>query len=216
MEGVMTHLQATVAAISVLPSEPHEYAVWPIMFSGTCKRETSEEHARIVKTILEACNKQNKRNNATYCTVCIASDSEAKRGDALVIQTMVSNLSTDSPIYVHLNPLEFLNLLVGPDDITADKDFEHIIKRQQNVFRRTKGVEILGFCITPSILRSHLESNGVSLTCIRSLLNPNDKQDVVFAYSLPKEIWLLPPPPVNSSPAFTLVRQALNVYGDFV
>ena len=213
--NVLLPLQATVAAIGVLSSEPREYAVRPIMFSGTCKRETSEEHARVVKTILEACNKQNRRNNATYRTVCIASDGEAKRGDALVIQTMVSELSTDSPIHAHLLPLEFLNLLVGPDDITADKDFKHIIKRQRNVFMRTKGIEILGFCITPSILRSHLESNGVSLTRLRSLLNPNDKQDVVLAYSLLKEIWSLPPPPVNSSPAFTLARQALNVYGDF-
>ena len=190
---MLLHLQATVAAISVLSSEPREYAVRPIMFSGTCKRETSEEHARVVKTIFEACNKQNKRNNSTYCTVCIASDGEAKRGDALVIQTMVSKLSTDSPIYVHLIPLVFLNLLVGPDDITADKDFKHIIKRQRNVFMRTKGVEILGFCITPSILPSHLKSNGVSLTHIRSLLNPNDKQDVVLVYALLKEIWSLPP-----------------------
>ena len=145
-------LKATVAAISVLSSEPREYAIRPVMFSGTCKRETSKQHARVVKTILEACNKQSIRNNTFYRTVCIASDSEAKRGDALVIQTMVSELSLDSPIYMHLQPLEFLNLLVGPDDITADKDLKHIIKRQQNVFMRSRGVEILSFCITPSIL----------------------------------------------------------------
>ena len=119
-----------MAAIGVLSSEPCEYAVRTIMFSGTCKRETSEEHARIVKTVLEACNRQKARNNAIYRTVCIASDGEAKRRDALVIQTMSSELSPDSPIYAHLRPLEFLNLLVGPDDITADKDFKHIIKRQ--------------------------------------------------------------------------------------
>ena len=92
-------LKATVATISVLSSEPCEYAIWPVMFSGTCKRETSEQHAQVVKTILEACNKQSIRNNTFYCTVCIASDGEAKRGDALVIQTMVSELSLDSPIY---------------------------------------------------------------------------------------------------------------------
>jgi hypothetical protein len=69
-------------------------------------------------------------NNTIYRTVCIASDSEAKCGDALVIQTMVSELSLNSPLYMHLHPLEFLNLLVGPDNITANKDFKHIIKRQ--------------------------------------------------------------------------------------
>ena len=204
-----------MAAISVLSSEPREYAVRPVMFSGTCKRETSEQHAQVVKMILEACNKQCIRNNTFYRTVCIASDGEAKHGDALVIQTMVSELSPDSPIYMHLQPLEFLNLLVGPDDITADKDLKHIIKRQQNVFMRSRGVKILGFCITPSILRSHLESNGVSTPCLRSLLNPNDKQDVVLAYSLLKEIWSLPPLAENCSPASTLARHALNIYGHF-
>ena len=204
-----------MAAIGVLSSEPREYAVRPVMFSGTCKKETSEEHARLVKTVLEACNKQNKRNNAIYRTVCIASDGEAKRGDALVIQTMVSELSPDSPIYTHLRPLEFLNLLVGPDDITADKDFKHIIKRLRNAFMRAKGVEILGFCITQSILRSHLESNGVSSPRLRSLLNPNDKQDVVLAYSLLKEIWSLPSPPPDNDPTFALARHALIVYGNF-
>jgi hypothetical protein len=117
---------------------------------------------------------------------------------------MVSELSADSPIYAHLCPLEFLNLLVGPDDITADKDFKHIIKRLQNVFMLIKGVEVLGFCITPSILCSHLESNGVPPPRLQSLLNPNDKQDIVLVYSLLKEIWSLPPPPANSDPAFAL------------
>ena len=92
-------LKATVATISVLSSKPCEYAVWPVMFSSTCKRETSKQHAQVVKTILEACNKQSIRNNTFYRTVCIASDGEAKRGDALVIQMMVSELSLDSPIY---------------------------------------------------------------------------------------------------------------------
>ncbi|KAH9027269.1 hypothetical protein EDB85DRAFT_2074798 [Lactarius pseudohatsudake] len=197
--------EATVAAIGVLSSEPREYAVRPILFSDTCKKETSEQHARVIKTILEGCHKQKRRNNATYRT----------RGDALVIQTMTSELSARSPIYALLQPLRFLNLLVGPDDITADKDFKHIVKRQRNVFMRTKGVEILGFCVTPSILRTQLESNGTSTHHLRSLLNPNDKQDVVLAYSLLKEIWSLPPPPASCDPAFALARRALNIYGEF-
>src|ERR1700761_2246314 len=80
---------------------------------------------------------------------------------------------------------------------------------------RSRGVEILGFCITPSILRSHLESNGVSTPRLRSLLNPNDKQDVVLMYSLLKEIWSLPPPAADSSPSFARAREALLVYGQF-
>ena len=208
-------MKATVAAIGMLSPNAREYAARPILFSGTCKRETSEEHARLIKILLQACNRQKERGNATYRTICIASDGEAKRGDSLVILTMTSELSVDSPIYALLRPLEFLNLLVGPDDITADKDPKHIIKRQRNVFMRKRGVEVLGFCITPSILRLHLESNGISSHRLRSLLNPNDKQDVVLAYSLLKEIWTLPPPSADSSPSFARARRALNLYGEF-
>ena len=199
----------------MLSPEPREYAVRPILFSGTCKMETSEQHARLLKTILDACNGQCRRNNMMYRTVSIASDGKAKRGDALVILTMTSQLSERSPIYPQLQPLDLMNLLVGPDDITADKDFKHVIKRQRNIFMRNKGVEIQGFCITPSILRLHLQSNGTSSHRLRSLLNPNDKQDVVLAYSLLREIWSLPPPPPDSSPAFARARSALNLYGQF-
>jgi hypothetical protein len=195
--------------------DPCEYAAWPILFSGTCKKEKSKEHAQLIKTILNACNKQKTRGNATHRTICIASDGEAKHGDALVILMMTSKLSVDSLIYAQLCLLEFLNLLVGPDDITADKDPKHIIKQQQNIFMHKRGIEVLGFCITPPILRLHLKSNSTSSHRMHSLLNPNDKQDVLLAYSLLKEIWLLPPPLENCSPPFAQAWHTLNLYGEF-
>jgi hypothetical protein len=207
--------EATVAAIGMLSSDPWEYAAHPIIFSGTCKKEMSEEHAQLIKTVLDGCNKQKYQNKTIHHTICIASDSEAKCGDALAMLMMTSELSADSPTYAQLWPLDFLNLLIGPDDITADKDPKHIIKCQQNTLMCKKGVKVLGFCITPSILLLHLQSNGVPSHHLRSLLNPNDKQDVILAYSLLKEIWALPLPLPHSSPPFTQVRHALNLYGEF-
>ncbi|KAH9167194.1 hypothetical protein EDB89DRAFT_2126133, partial [Lactarius sanguifluus] len=213
----MVHLasEATVAGIGTLSEVPREYSVWPIMFSGTCKRETGPHHARVLQVVLEAANKVKVRKNCTYRTVCVASDGEAKRGDAFVILTMSSQLSASSPIYGQLSSLKLMNHLVGPDDLTADKDFKHVFKRQRNLLMRQKGVLIQGFCVTPAILRTHLESHGVPSHRLRSLLNPNDKQDVVLAYSLLKEVWSLPPPPAGSSPSFARAREALNVYGKF-
>jgi hypothetical protein len=51
---------------------------------------------------------------------------------------------------------------------------------------------------------------------MRSLFNPNDKQDVLLTYSLLKEIWSLSPPLENCSPPFAQARRALNLYGEFV
>ena len=154
-------------------------------------------------------------NGVTYHTVSIASDGESKRGDALVEITMRWSLSPTSPIYTQLQPLRFLNLLVREDDITADKDFKHIFKRQHNLMLRNKGFLIDGFCITPSILRGQLQANGVPSHQIRSLLNPNDRQDVILSYSLLKEIWSLPPDPKTSNYMFGHARDALKLYGEF-
>ena len=143
------------------------------------------------------------------------SDGKAKHRDVLVILTMISSLSHTSPIYSQLNPLELMNFLVDPDDITANKDYKHVFKCLQNVLLQNKGIKIQGFCITPAILHLHLELNGLSSHQLRFLLDSNDKQDVILAYSLLKEIWSLPPPPTSSNPAFFQVWEALNLYGHF-
>ncbi len=185
------------------------------MFLGTCKKEKSDNPAQLLQLVLNACNRQKTWNDATYCTICIALDGEAKHGDTLAILTMTSDLLVDSPIYALLQPLKFMNLLVSPDDITTDKDPKHIIKCQQNIFMQKKGISILDFHITPLILCVHLESNGVTSHCLWALLNPNDKQDVILAYLLLKEIWSLPPPPANGDPSFAQAWHALNLYGEF-
>lgn len=142
--------EATVAGIGALSEVPREYSVRPIMFSGTCKRETGPQHARVIQTVLDAANNVNMRKNGSYRIVCIASDGESKRGDALAILTMSSQLSPDSPIYGQLSSLQLMNHRVGPDDITADKDFKHIFKRQRNLLMRRKGELIHEFCVTPA------------------------------------------------------------------
>ncbi|KAH9011872.1 hypothetical protein EDB85DRAFT_1900712 [Lactarius pseudohatsudake] len=112
----MVHLasEATVAGIGALSEVP-----------CTCKRETGPQHARVLQMVLEAANKVKVRKNCTHRTVCVASDGEAKRGDAFVILTMSSQLSASSLIYGQLSLLKLMNHLVGPDDLTADKDFKH-------------------------------------------------------------------------------------------
>ena len=165
--------------------------------------------------MLTATQNQSQCCGEVYHTVCIASDGESKCGKALVHLTMNTTLSVDSPIYEQLRPLDFLNYLVGTDDITADKDFKHVFKWQRNLMMRNKGILIQGFCITPLILRAHLQSNGVSSFRLRALLNPNDKQDVVLGYSLLKEIWSLPAASSGSDPSFMRARKALQIYGHF-
>ena len=81
--------QATVGALGSLLEKPCKCSVHPILISGTCKKETGTQHAKMIQMALIAINKtQNHQNFTSYQTVSIASDGKSKRGDALVLLTM--------------------------------------------------------------------------------------------------------------------------------
>jgi hypothetical protein len=117
--------------------------------------------------------------------VCIASEGEAKRGKALVQLTFKHTLAASSPIYPWLSACTLLDLHVGDDEMTCDKDWKHVgAKRPRNALLREKGVLVYGTWITPTVLRSHLLEAGHKSDHIRAVLNPNDKQDVILAFNL--------------------------------
>ncbi|KAF7330749.1 hypothetical protein MVEN_02413600 [Mycena venus] len=206
--------EATVAALGTLTANPRLYAARPILFSADCKVESGAEHAvNVLRPLMTAINNKSKRKNTTYRVICAASDGEARRGKAFVIEFMKRPLSMESPIFPLLSGLEFMNLLVGDDDMTADKDAKHALKCLRNLTMRDTGIKIRGFRITAAIIKEHLRRDQFVERTIRSLLNPNDRQDVMLAFSLLKAIWELPGAPPNSTPTFSRAREALKIFG---
>jgi len=112
-----------------------------------------------------------------------------------------------------LRPLKFLNLYVGDDDLTCDKDWKHVFKCWCNVLLRLWGVVVNGLCITPDIIQDQFKSAGLSADHIRSLFNPEDQQDVKMAFDMLKDIWNLPRDSPNSCRGFQEAREALWVLG---
>ena len=106
-----------------------------------------------------------------------------------------------------------MNLLVGNNDITADKDPKHVMKRCRTFTIRKSGVMINGFVVTPALVRFHLQANNVPSHRIAYLLNPSDRQDVPLCYTLMKEIWTLLPPAPTDKPGFVAARGALRMLG---
>ncbi|KAH9005732.1 hypothetical protein EDB86DRAFT_2795608 [Lactarius hatsudake] len=183
--------EATVGAIGLLCKNSRFYSAKPFLISGSCKRETAEDHAKLIQTALNAIKTVNTLSNARV--VSIASDGEAKRGKALVLLTFKQKLSPSSPIYPWLSACALLDLHVGDDDITCDKDWKHAAaKRPRNALLREKGILVHGTWITPALLRSHLLEAGHKPQHVHAVLNPNDKQDVLLAYTLLQDIWSLP------------------------
>ncbi len=85
-----------------------------------------EQHLELLQVALNAVEKQ--RTRTRIWTVSIASDGESKRGHALAMLTMKKQLSFTSPIYPQLQGLCYMNLLVGDDNVTCNKDYKHLFK----------------------------------------------------------------------------------------
>jgi hypothetical protein len=205
--GQWCFVQATVGALGVLSGETRVYGARPILISGSCKRESGLEHAALINAAYHACHKTNLR------TICIASDGESRRGEALVRLTFKRELVPTSPIYDSLIVLPLMNLRVGDDDLTADKDYKHVFKRLRNLLLREKGLTVHGVHLKPSVIRSHFFDNNITLTRANYLLNPNDRQDVKLAYDMLHEIWSLPDSAPDKRPGFFQARKAIRTLG---
>ena len=147
--------------------------------------------------------------------VSLASDGESRRGKAFILHTFKYQLSDKSTIYPIISPLPLMDLHVGIDDLTCDKDWKHVIKRGRNLALRPRGIVINGFRITPDIIKEHLRSEGLSVDHLHSIFNPDDQQDVKAAFDMLKDIWTLPRETTNKSPGFTAAREALWILGKF-
>src|SRR5258707_5736322 len=123
------------------------YPARAVLASGDCKRETGPEHAALIQTTIDSVDSQHDTTKLRI--VSIASDGESRRGSAFIQLTFKEKLSPESPIYPLLSHLRFMDLYVGNDDLTCDKDWKHIFKRARNLLLRAHGVVVSGICITP-------------------------------------------------------------------
>jgi len=165
----------------------------------------------MIQTVLKGVNAL--QDKMKLHIVSIASDGETQRGSAFILLTFKAPLLQTSPIYPILSPLKFLNLHVGDNDLTCDKDWKHIFKRWRNLLLRQCGVVVNGVRITPDIIKDQFRSAGLSAEHIRSLFNPDDQQDVKMAFDMLKDIWSLPRSSTNSRRGFLEAREALWILG---
>ena len=129
-----------------------------------------------------------KKDTTRLRIVSLASDGESRHGKALTELTYITPLAPSSPIHEYLAPLQLFDLFVGADDITADKDYKHIFKWLWNTLLRDKGSVVCGIRLTRGLIRKHLMDTGLSDVHIKCVLDPSDKQDVLLAFNLLKDL----------------------------
>ena len=99
-----------------------------------------------------------------------------------------------------------MNYFIGPDDITTDKDYKHIFKYLCNALLCDNGCLVHGICLTCAVIHKHFKDSGFTNAHISCILDPTDKQDVVLAYALLKDLWtLLLADPDSSAPTYIKV-----------
>jgi len=157
-----------IAALGVLTNDHRVYPAHAILSSEDCKRESGIEHARLIQTVMDGINAQHATTKLRI--VLIASDGESRRGSAFAFLTFKKKLSPQSPIYPLLSPLIFMDLHVGEDDITCDKDWKHIFKCFQNLLLWPRGVVVNGFRIKPDVICDHFRSKELTADHINSLM----------------------------------------------
>lgn len=106
-----------------------------------------------------------------------------------------------------------MNLHVGDNDLTADKDYKHIMKRLWNLLLCKMGIMINGVHVILALLCFHLKQNGIPSHRLDYLLNPSDCQNVPLCYSLLKEVWSLPDSSLSNKPSFIATCHALQLLG---
>jgi hypothetical protein len=92
------------------------------------------------------------------------------------------------------------NLLCGSDDLNADLDWKHVLKRFRNTLLQLKGTMIDNMVITATILKAHLKLNRMDASAATFILTPNDKQDVILMIQLLNGLACLPPATKNDDP----------------
>jgi hypothetical protein len=210
-QNTESFIQATILAVGHFSSHPQSYGAHPFVVSGSCKHENALSQKKLLDTACTAINgKSGQIKGRLYS---ITSDGDSRRRQATAMITMAHELDAQSPLRQQLGNLRLFNYRCGADDITADIDYKHVLKRFRNTLLRSKGITMKGIVLTQQILKSHLLGTGRDEHRVNAILSPNDKQDIKLAYDLLSVIADLPLCEPQSKPAHQNSHRILRLLG---
>lgn len=110
------------------------------MISGSCKCEDVHLQKVLLQTAIAATNEVKIKGHL----YCLSSDGDSRCHRATALLTLIHELNPCSELRKVLGELSFFNYLCGEDEITANIDTLHIMKRMWNTSIRAKGTTIGG------------------------------------------------------------------------
>jgi hypothetical protein len=177
--------QATVAAVTV--HDPKSSHPLPFLVSGGCGKKSAEDSAGLFQQLYCVWESSGMvRRLGWFWSIATDGDSSRRRGG---YATLLSHpLDPTGELWKVLHRLQGLNLFVGPQAVTLDFDWKHIIKRMSTCIRGKEGMSIRGRVITPGLLAKYLKRCGYNSDKVHALLQPDDAQNVICAIQLIKAL----------------------------
>ena len=128
MDQGIVHFGKEVSVLAITSFSSELCGAYPVVASPTCKSETPAEGAEILRTVFSAW--KDEFANFLGPIWSFASDGDAGRRAMVYDLLMKRVIDPQHPLYKIVGNLPGLNLNVGDDDITADFDWKHEIKRK--------------------------------------------------------------------------------------
>ncbi|KAJ7601800.1 hypothetical protein DFH06DRAFT_1024845 [Mycena polygramma] len=203
---------ATVAAISSFSDVPSRNIAHPFIVAPTCKRESADEQRILLEAAVAAAKtKAGRIGGRPYC---FSSDGDNKRRLAMILFTFMREVDRNGPLFQKLGDLPLFDYHCGDDDITANIDEKHVMKRLRNTLIRQLASTVNGVVLLQGVIKQHLlRDSRHNSPHLDKLLNPNDRQNVKLMYDLLSAIAMLPESEDTDSPAFKNSRRALRLLG---
>ena len=180
------------------------------MVSPTCKRETADDHQRLIELCLKAIERSRKDNPDAEIW-SISTDGDSRRRGVFYALTTCQDLPPDDLLRKRLGEMPLFDYRCGKNHLTASCDPKHCFKRLRNKHLTDQGTAIMGHNFNDAVLRVHL--SDLTEETLNELLNPNDKQDVTLMNRLLGAVVGLGVAHEIDSPIVKKSRTALRLLG---
>ncbi|KAJ6599974.1 hypothetical protein DFH09DRAFT_1271514 [Mycena vulgaris] len=171
--------ETSVGAISRLSQT--NYGAKPVFMGPSCKKGGWRDCLRTMETVVEAWKRSPHGEIKHGPILSVAADGDPRRGAALFVMCMHTEIIPGNPLYPFICNLPGLNRMVGKDNLTKDKDPKHLKKRIRTTFCSPEAVVVKSICINRDMLLKWLErlpDHDWTEASIYALLNPSDAQNV--------------------------------------
>ncbi|KAH9937097.1 uncharacterized protein B0H18DRAFT_925397 [Fomitopsis serialis] len=212
------HFGKEVSVLAVASFGEDLRGAFPVAVSPTCKSETPEEGAEILRTVFAAWKDDPDLTEYLGPLWTFASDGDAGRRAMVYSMLMAKKIDLSHPLYKIVGHLPGLNLNVGDDDITADFDWKHEIKRLGRLMRTQDGIVIGDTIVNCHTMTRHLSRiPQLSAVAVDRLMNPSDSQDVPRAIDLLRAISSLSALPLDDyTPTELQEHRAITIVGEML